>query len=77
MRDKSEESEVTRLKLRDLSVNKADLESKLRHQEKFEKIRWEEFDKMADEMKQFSRNMSPIRRSISSSPVKNRSLEID
>ena len=50
---------MERLKLRlDESESRcAQLESKVRMERSLESIKWEEFEKMADTMREFSRNM--------------------
>ena len=62
--DESDET-IERLKihLEETEARCTQLESKVRMERNLESIKWEEFEKMANTMREFSRNMSPQSRS--------------
>ena len=61
------------MKFSDLKVSHADLSAKHRHQSNLDSIKWQEFERMADQMKQFSKIMSAsdVRQSISNNSNNN------
>jgi len=52
-------------------------QSKLRLEANYDRIKWEEFDRMTKHMNEFSKSMSPIRKSISNTSVRSRVVETD
>ena len=63
MRDKEEEIESLTVDLNEYKERILQLESQMTMQKSVDSIKWEEFEKMADSLKEFSRHMSPLRQS--------------
>lgn len=61
LESKTEDLDKFQLKYRNLESQLASLRSKLRLQSSLDTIRWDELENIADQMKQFSRTISPIR----------------
>ncbi|XP_047139761.2 cingulin isoform X1 [Hydra vulgaris] len=61
LESKTEDLDKFQLKYRNLESQLASLRSKLRLQSSLDNIRWDELENIADQMKQFSRTISPIR----------------
>ena len=59
--EQQDEVEKVRLDMEDLRARNAELESKIRLQKSMDSIKWEEFERMADSLKEFSRSMTPHR----------------
>ena len=57
--ERDEEIERLKLHLEESESRCAHLESKVRMQRSLESIKWEEFEKLATTMREFSRSMSP------------------
>ena len=56
-------------KLSNLNVAYDELGHEHRSQFSLDAIKWEEFERMADQMKQFTRSMSPVRNSLSNASL--------
>jgi len=52
---------ILQTKLSDVRIAYTDLDSQFRTQNNLDSIKWDEFERMADQMKQFTRSMSPVR----------------
>lgn len=76
---KEKESQTKKLqeKLSNLHVAYDELDHKYRSQFNLESVKWDEFERMADQMKQFTRSMSPIRNSLSNTSLKSKHLLLD
>ncbi|XP_074607901.1 uncharacterized protein LOC141860639 [Acropora palmata] len=57
--EKNEEMERIKLRLEESEARCSQMESKVRMQRSLESIKWEEFEKLATTMREFSRSMSP------------------
>lgn len=77
LRSKTEEVEDLQVQMQGLASNCDTLKTKLDYRSSFDQIKWEEFERMADHMKQFSRSISPIRHSVSGTPLKNKTPDVD
>lgn len=67
-----------KIRFSDLQVSHADLDAKHRRQSNLDSIKWGEFERMADQMKKFSRTMSPMVKSVPpSSSIKGRITELE
>ena len=69
------EHEALQSRYTDLQAALNTTNSKLRFEENYERIKWEEFERLADQMKQFSKTMSPIRNSVSNTSLRSRILD--
>lgn len=57
--ERDEEIERLKLRLEEAESRCSHLDSKVRMQRSLESIKWEEFEKLATTMREFSRSMSP------------------
>jgi len=57
--ERDEEIERLKLRLEESESRCSHLDSKVRMQRNLESIKWEEFEKLATTMREFSRSMSP------------------
>jgi len=62
--EKEEEIESVMSELNDCKGQLVRLESQMKMQKSVDSIKWEEFEKMADSLKEFSRHMSPLKQSM-------------
>ena len=63
--EKEEELERVRLRLEEAEGRVSQLETKVRMQRNLESIKWDEFEKLANTMREFSRAASPTKTAIS------------
>ena len=63
IREKDDEIHSMAMELNECKDYVALMESKMKMQQNVDSIKWEEFEKMADSLKEFSKNMSPLRQS--------------
>eukprot|EP00795_Rhopilema_esculentum_P005871 gene5871-11197_t len=61
--EKEEEIETAKIELHDYKERLTQLDSHMKMQRSMDSIKWEEFEKMADSLKEFSKHMSPLRHS--------------
>ena len=61
--EKEEELESLTIELNENKERLLRVESQLTMQKNVDSIKWEEFEKMADSLREFSRHMSPLRKS--------------
>ncbi|XP_066921612.1 protein hook homolog isoform X2 [Clytia hemisphaerica] len=77
LEDKNDHVRTLQNKLSNLNVAYDELDHKHKTEFNLNSIRWDEFEKMADQMKSFTRSMSPIRQSLSNTSLGRRIQELD
>jgi len=77
VKEKETQTKILQEKLSNLHVAYDELDHKYRSQFNLESVKWDEFERMADQMKQFTRSMSPIRNSLSNTSLKSKHLLLD
>ena len=75
LKDMTSDYETLQSRYTDLTAELNSTKSRLRYEANYERTKWEEFDRLADQMKQFSKTMSPIRNSISNTSLRSRLLD--
>ena len=75
LKDVTSDYETLQSRYTDLAAELNTTKSRLRYEANYERTKWEEFDRLADQMKQFSKTMSPIRNSISNTSLRSRLLD--
>lgn len=63
VRERDEEVQAMTVELNEYKDYVTLMESRMKMQHNVDSIKWEEFEKMADSLKEFSKNMSPLRQS--------------
>lgn len=64
LNEKEDEIESLTIELNENKERLLRFESQLKIQKNVDSIKWEEFEKMADSLREFSRHMSPLRKSM-------------